>query len=257
MTMQRFALGLVIGACIAVGTAGPVTAQAQQAQPPRTLEVSFNNGLVTIVGSNVTIREILVEWGRKGGSRIVNAEKLAGQVLPYIEFRDEPEIVVLRSLLREVPGYGAAPRIAPSPDASTIETVYLLATRSVPVSNAPVSSSVSQPQVQQVQQPPVQNFAPEGFQPPPQPEPRVIPGSPDAEIPPVRPVAGELPPTTPGSNAQPTDPNLRTGPGGTVTSTIPGVIIPGTTQTGPPGSGGTTPPPGRGRGGGGGGGSQR
>ncbi len=252
MTMQRFALGLVIGACVAVGASGAVTAQAPQAPATRTLAVSFNNGLVTIVGSNVTIREILLEWGRKGGSRIVNAEKLAGQVLPYIEFKDEPEIVVLRSLLREVPGYGAAPRIAPSPDASTIETVFLLATRSVPVSNAPTPSS-AQPQVQQVQQPPVQNFAPEGFQPPPQPEPRVIPGSPDVEIPPVRPIPGELPPMTPGATAQPADPNLRTGPGGTVTSTIPGVIIPGTTQTGPPGSGGTTPPPGRGRGGRGGG----
>jgi len=247
MTMQRFALGLVLGASVVVGASGAVTAQAQQTQPPRTLEVSFNNGLVTIVGSNVTIREILVEWGRKGGSRIVNAEKLAGQVLPYIEFRDEPEIVVLRSLLREVPGYGAAPRIAPSPDASTIETVYLLATRSVQVSNAPaVSSSLSpqQPQVQAIQQQEPQ---------PPVGAPQPIAGSVDSEIAPARQV-GELPPTTPGTTTDPGNPNLRTGPGGTVTSTIPGVIIPGTTQTGPPGSGGTTPPPGgRGRGGGGGG----
>ena len=244
MTMQRFALGLVIGACVAVGASGAVTAQAPAT---RTLDVSFNNGLVTIVGSNVTIREILLEWGRKGGSRIVNAEKLAGQVLPYIEFKDEPEIVVLRSLLREVPGYGAAPRIAPSPDASTIETVFLLATRSVPVSNAPASSSsfaTQQPQVQALQpQAPQQPIG----------APQLVAGSVDNEIPPVRPVS-ELPPSTPGGAAQPTNPNLRTGPGGTVTSTVPGVIIPGTTQTGPPGSGGTTPPPGRGRGGGRGGG---
>ncbi len=247
MTMQRFALGLVIGACVAVGASGAVTAQAPQSQATRTLNVSFNNGLVTIVGSNVTVREILQEWGRKGGSRIVNAEKLAGQVLPYIEFKDEPEIVVLRSLLREVPGYGAAPRIAPSSDASTIETVFLLATRSVPVSNAPASSSsfaTQQPQVQALQpQAPQQPIG----------APQPVPGAVDNEIPPVRQV-GELPPTTPGTTTETNNPTLRTGPGGTVTSTIPGVIIPGTTQTGPPGSGGTTPPPGRGRGGGGGGG---
>ena len=242
MTLQRFHVG-VAGAVFAwVLTAGaPAAAQAQT--QGRKLEVSFNNGNVTIVAQNVTLREIMTEWGRKGGSRVVNADKLGGQAIPMLEFINQPEVLVLRSLLRDVPGYGAAPRIAPTPTASTLEAVFILASRSVPVSGAAAPAPSAQPIQQQPQQP--------QFQPPPQPEPRVIEGSPDMQLPPVRPVPGELPPSTPAGSPAGSSPNLRPGPGGTVTSTIPGVVIPGapTPPTTPP-----TLPPGRGgRGGGGGG----
>jgi hypothetical protein len=236
MTLQRFSV-VVAGAVFAsVLTSGaPVAAQAQT----RKLDVTFRDGNVTIVAENVTLREIMAEWGRKGGSRIVNADKLGGPAIPYIEFKDEPEVIVLRSLLRDVPGYGAAPRVAPSATASTLEAVFILASRSVPVSGASAASSTAQPIQQQAPQQPQ-------FQPPPQAEPRVIPGSPDEQLPPVRPVPGELPPSTPAAAPAANDPTLKTGPGGAVTSTIPGVVIPGApTPTTPPGRGG--------RGGGGGG----
>lgn len=241
MTIQRFGVVLAAGVFAwGLAAVGPVPVSAQ-AQGPRKLDVSFDKGLVTIEAQNVTVREILIEWGRKGGSRIVNAEKLAGPVLPFVEFKDEPEVVVLRSLLRDVPGYGAAPRLTEVAGASTIEAVFILATRSVPVSSAASSPMPNNSPVQQVM--------PQG-PPQPQPAPRPVEGSVDSEIPPVRPMQGELPPTTPGAAAS--NPSLRTGPGGTVTSTIPGVVIPGPTN---PPAGGTTPPPtgGRGRGGGGGG----
>ncbi len=240
MTIQRF--GVVIAAGVfawGLAAVGPVPVSAQ-AQGPRKLDVSFNKGLVTIEAQNVTVRDILIEWGRKGGSRIVNAEKLAGPVLPFVEFKAEPEVVVLRSLLRDVPGYGAAPRLTDVAGASTIEAVFILATRSVPVSSAAGSPMQNNSQAQQlVPQGPPQS----------QPAPRPVEGSVDSEIPPVRPMQGELPPTTPGAGAS--NPNLRTGPGGTVTSTIPGVVIPGPTNTTT--GGGTTPPPTAGRRGGGGG----
>jgi hypothetical protein len=239
MTLQRFSLGVACGvfACV-FGAGNGLTAQTQG----RKLDVSFNNGNVTILAENVTLREIMAEWGRKGGSRIVNAEKLGGTAIPYIEFKDQPEVVVLRSLLRDVPGYGAAPRIAPAANASSLEAVFILATRAVPVSGASAAPPAAQP-IQQATPPPAQQF-----EPPPQPAPRVIEGSPDSQLPPVRPVAGELPPTTPGGTPASNNPNLRPGPGGTVTSTIPGVVIPGApTPTAPP------PPGGRGRRGGGGG----
>ncbi len=241
MTLQRFSVGVASAVCAWVLTSGaPMAAQAQA--QTRKLDVSFNNGNVTIVAENVTLREIMAEWGRKGGSRIVNADKLGGPAIAYLEFKDEPEVIVLRSLLRDVPGYGAAPRIAPSATASSVEAVFILASRSVPVSVASATPSAAQP-IQNNQPPEPQ------FQGPPQPEPRVIPGSPDAELPPVRPVPGELPPSTPGGTPPTNNPTLKPGPGGTVTSTIPGVVIPGApAPTGPP-----TLPGGRGRGGGGGG----
>jgi len=237
MTIQRFSLGVAVGMFTWIlATPATVSTQAQT----RKLDVSFNNGLVTIVGENVTVRDILAEWGRKGGSRIVNAEKLTGQPLPYIEFRNEPEVVVLRSLLRDAPGYGAAPRVAPTPTASTIDALFILATRTVAVSNAPASSASSPMQTIQQAPSPRQIFSPQdGQMPPPTPDPapRPVEGSPESQIPPVRQIQGDLPPSVP-NGPQPNNPNLRQGPGGTVTSTIPGVVIGGTPPTPPPGRGG-------------------
>ena len=223
MSLKR---SLVVAAAFLVGV---VPAGAQDA---RKLDVSFNNGRVTIVAENVTLQEIFAEWSRKGGSRIFNAERLPAARVMLTEFKDLPEADVLRTLLREAPGYGAALRNETPAGSSTIQTVVIMAVRTIAptATNAP---AVNQPQIQT---------------PPPQAQPRMLQGSPDDEIPPVRPIAGNQPPMTPGGApaSQPSNPNLRTGPGGIVTSTIPGVPIPAPTPA--PG----TPPAGRGRGGGGG-----
>ena len=223
---------------VVVAAALLIVSVPAQAQGVRKLDIAFNEGRVTLVAENVTLAEILAEWSRKGGSKFVNAEKLAGTPVIPTEFNSQPEADVLRALLRDAPGYGAAMRPAPSASASTVQTVFILAVRSQAVSN---SSAPMPPQAQQ---------------PPPQAAPRMIQGSPDDEIPPVRPVSGDQPPMTPGTPAgQPSNTNLRTGPGGVVTSTIPGTIIP--VQGAPAGPATpATPPGGRGRGGGGGGGSR-
>lgn len=221
---------IVVAAAALLIAAGPVGAQGV-----RKLDVSFNDGRVTIVAENVTLREILAEWARKGGSRILNAERLPGTPVMLTEFKDQPEADVLRTLLREAPGYGAAMRTDVPAGGSAVQTVYILAVRMT----APTTSSappVNQPQIQA----------------PPQAAPRMIQGTPDDEIPPVRPIVGNQPPMTPGGQpAQPANPNLRVGPGGIVTSTVPGVPIPGPAPTNPTTP--ATPPGGRGRGGGGGG----
>ncbi len=213
------------------------------AQQARKLEISFNEGLVTLVAENVTLREILAEWARKGGSRITNGDKLTGEPVWPMEFRNEPEAAVLRALLRDLPGYGASMRIAPAPDASVVEAVFIQATRSI-TSSGSSGASAAPPPANRLQ-----------FQEPPQPQaaPRMIQGSPDDEIPPVRPLVGDRPPTTPTmppAGQSTPNPNLRVGPGGVVTSTIPGVIIPVQPGTTAPGA---KPPTTTGRGGGGGG----
>ena len=207
-----------------------------RAQNARKLDISFNAGRVTIVAENVTLAEILGEWSRKGGSRIVNAEQLRGTPVMLTEFKDQPEADVLRTLLREAPGYGAAMRTATPAGASTVQTVFILAVRAI----TPNSSAAS-PMASQVQQSPSPVAAP-----------RMIQGSPDDEIPPVRPLSPEQNPATPSTPGSPAgqpnnNPNLRVGPGGTVTSTVPGVVIPG-----PPATPATAPKPNTGRGGGGG-----
>jgi len=204
-----------------------------RAQITRKLDIAFNDGRVTIVAENVTLAEILAEWSRKGGSTIVNADRLPGGPVMLTEFKDQPEADVLRALLREAPGYGAAMRAAGPSGVSTVQTVFILASRQF------TPSTSAAPMASQVQQSPSPVAAP-----------RQIQGSPDDEIPPVRPLSPEQKPGTPatpgGAAAQPNNPNLRVGPGGTVTSTVPGVVIPA------PATPATPPKPNGGRGGGGG-----
>lgn len=230
---------VVIAVAVLLASVAPAMAQGA-----RKLDISFEGGMVTLVAENVTLREILAEWARKGGSRIVNAERLAGSPVYLTEFKGQPEADVLRALLREAPGYGVSMRDAPATGTSTVGTVMILATRTVPVSTSSVSAPVSsQPQFQSPQ---------------PQAAPRLIQGSPDDQIPPVQPI-NSMPPSTQGSPAG-NNPNLRTGQGGIVTSTVPGVVIPvqgDPSRMGGPGAP-TAPPilPGRGRGGRGGGGAR-
>ena len=232
MTLKR--LGIIVAGLMAF-------ALPMRAQSARKLDISFNQGRVSIVAENVTLAEILAEWSRKGGSRFVDAEKLPRTPVMLTEFKDQAEADVLRTLLREAPGYGARMRAAGDGGDSSVQTVYILAVRAI------TPSSSSAPIVNQPQQ---QNS--------PVAAPRLISGSPDDEIPPVRPLSPEVnpanpatPATSPGGNPNPqnpstaSSPNLRVGPGGTVTSTIPGVVIPGPTPTPKPGT-----PTGRGGGGG-------
>jgi len=241
---------LTVVAGVVVLWAAAVPTRAQQ---PRTLDISFNDGRVTLVAENVTLREILQEWARKGGSTIVNLDKVTGNAVPRTEFTNQPEAEVMATLLRELPGYGASMRAASAPGTSAVKTVYIMAARSV----TPIPSGFySQPAAPTVA--PVVN-ANDG----PQAPPSLLQGSPDSEIPPVRQIFEGPPGATPGTPGAapeqpqtPPNPNLRVGPGGMVTSTVPGVIIP--VQPAGPGSTPPTTPPtgGRGRGGGGGGGSR-
>jgi len=208
---------------IVVAAALMMAAQPVRAQGVRKLDITFNEGRVTLVAENVSLAEIFAEWGRKGGSKIVNAERLPSTPVFMTEFTNQPEADVLRTLLREAPGYGAAMRATAPAGVSTVQTVFILAVRAT-TSNSSVPPAAQQP-------PPSPNAAP-----------RQIMGSPDDEIPPVRPISPEQAPMTPGMNpsmnpgnpsgnpgapaGQATNPNLRMGPGGVVTSTVPGVPIP-------------------------------
>lgn len=222
MTLKR--LAVVAAALLICGS--PI-----RAQNARKLDISFNSGRVTIVAEGVTLSEIFQEWARKGGTRIINAHQLPATRMFLTEFKDQPEAEVLRTLLREAPGYGAAMRTEAPDGASFAQTVYIHAVRTQPVSNssAPLAS-----QIQQTNSPVA--------------APRTIQGSPDDEIPPVRPLTPDMNPGAPAAPStpagQPSNTNLRQGPGGITTSTIPGVTIPAPTPTPKPGA------PGRGGGGG-------
>ena len=203
-----------------------------QAPTERKLQLSFDHsGLVTLVAQNVTVRDILAEWARQGGTQMVNADKLTGAPIT-VQFEAQPEAVVLESLLRSVAGYILVPRLAGSTGASMWQSVSILAT-SHPT--ALYSAPTSAPQIAPVVQPmPDDEIAPVNATPPVQTQQPAAqqkgPYNPGVYVP-ITPV-----PNSPGTSS----PGMGTGTGtGTGAAT-------GTAPAGP----GTTTGPGRGRGGG-------
>lgn len=98
------------------------------APPMRKIQLTFNpNGTMTLVAQNATARDILNEWARVGGSKFVNVEKMLGGPIPALEFDNQPEAVVLDSLLRSTAGYIIGPKMAGTPGPSQFGAVYIVA----------------------------------------------------------------------------------------------------------------------------------
>ena len=167
MRSMLFAAGVVV---LATGLAGP-SLLADQAQSTRKISITFDMaGRVTLVAENATIREILNEWGRVGGSYIINGERLSGAPIPMLRFENKPEAEVIDSLLRTAAGYILGPRTVRTSGPSAYEAVMILPT-STPVGSAVASA------------PPASSFR--------------TPGAAEEEIPPVTPPANVAPPPAP------------------------------------------------------------
>ncbi len=202
--MRRFSSTLALSIALVAG-AMTTTVWAQSGPPARTLEISFADGRVTLVASGVTLAEILAEWQRKGGSKIVNGDRLMGDPLTY-EFRNVPETAVMASLLRHAAGVIVAPRRAGGPTGpSQIEQVIVLPT-SRPTTGA--ATVVTMPSNQNA-------------------NPVPIVGQPGDDIPPATQIANS-PPRGPGSQPpwpQPAAASNQPSVGMAGTSATPGVII--------------------------------
>jgi hypothetical protein len=123
--------------------AGVALATVLIAAPARAAELhlEMSGGYVTLVASEAPLRQILAEWERVGGTRIVNGDRVAG---PPVTIRLErvPEQQALAVLLRSVAGYLAAPRRAGNPGASAYESVMILATSTPPAAPAAAAARV-------------------------------------------------------------------------------------------------------------------
>ena len=112
-------------AAVALVLMSPLPAQAQQ------LSLQINSGRVTLDAVNVPARQILAEWARVGGTKVVGAEKITGTPLT-LKFVDMPERQALDIILRNVAGFMAAPRQASAaPGASAYDRILIMATSSV------------------------------------------------------------------------------------------------------------------------------
>lgn len=128
------ALPLALAAALTFGLASAASAD---------VKVTMQNGRVTIVAKDATIRQILTEWARVGQTKIVNVERIPGAP-QSIELTNVPEAEALEILLRSISGYIAAPRAAAMPNASTFDRIVVMPTVAAP--RAPVSASVASAQ---------------------------------------------------------------------------------------------------------------
>jgi hypothetical protein len=113
---------------ISVGLAVPAAAQQ--------VKLEIANGRVTLHANGATTRQILDEWARVGGTRIVNGERISGAPLT-LTLENVPEKEALEIILRQVAGYMAAPRgVAAAPGASMYDRILVLPTSTAPAATA-------------------------------------------------------------------------------------------------------------------------
>jgi hypothetical protein len=126
--------------------AGLLTASTASAD----VQVLLDNGRVSIVAKDATVRQILSEWARVGQTKIVNVERIPGGPLT-LELRNVPEGQALDVLLRSVSGYMAAPRQTAVANLSVFDRIIVMPTAAAPraAASAQPAPAFQQPQFQQ------------------------------------------------------------------------------------------------------------
>lgn len=119
------------------------------------VQLTMQNGRVSIVAKDATVRQILTEWARVGKTKIVNVERIPGGPIT-LELHNVAEGQALDVLLRAMSGYIAAPRSAETAAAnlSQFDRVIVmptLASARPPASAAPPPVFQQTPQFNQPQ----------------------------------------------------------------------------------------------------------
>jgi hypothetical protein len=91
------------------------------------LTLTIRDGKVSLDAQGVTLRQILIEWARVGKTRIINLERVNSGPMT-IQFEGVSEQQALSMILRDVPGYMAAPRATFVADASVYDRILIMAT---------------------------------------------------------------------------------------------------------------------------------
>lgn len=98
----------------------------------QSLSLAIKDGLVNLDANGATVRQILDEWARVGGTRVVNGERITGAPVT-LKLEGVPERQALEIILRSVAGYMAAPRSASAaPGASVYDRIVVLPTSTPP-----------------------------------------------------------------------------------------------------------------------------
>src|SRR5476651_97192 len=91
------------------------------------VQLTMQNGRVSLVAKDVTVRQILTEWARVGHTKIVNVERIPGGLIS-LELIDVPEAQALEVLLRTLSGYITAPRPVGEANLSVFDRIIVMPT---------------------------------------------------------------------------------------------------------------------------------
>src|ERR1051326_1240307 len=94
-----------VAACLLASLLVAATASAE-------VQISIQNGRVSLKAKDATLRQIMQEWARVGQTKIVNVERIPGGPIQSLELTNVTEAEALDILLRTVSGYIAAPTAA-------------------------------------------------------------------------------------------------------------------------------------------------
>jgi hypothetical protein len=91
------------------------------------VQLTMQNGRVSLVAKDATVRQILAEWARVGDTKIVNMERVPGGPVT-LELTNVPEAQALEVLLRPISGYITAPRPVETTNLSRFDRIILMPT---------------------------------------------------------------------------------------------------------------------------------
>jgi hypothetical protein len=117
---------------LAVGIALMVATPARAAE----LKLEFRAGRVNLTARDVSVRQILAEWARVGGTQILNMDRVSASPVT-LQLEGVSERQALEVILRSVAGYLAAPRRSDHPGSSVYDRILVMA-----VSNPPPASAI-------------------------------------------------------------------------------------------------------------------
>lgn len=103
------------------------------------VRLEIKDGRVALVARDATLREILLEWERVGGTRIVNRDRVPGTRL-NLEFANVTEEQALATLLRPIAGYIGSRRLGPEGGASAFSRLVLMPGEATPFGAGPPST---------------------------------------------------------------------------------------------------------------------
>jgi hypothetical protein len=130
-------------AAFALGTASTASADVQ---------LTMQNGRVSVVAKDATVRQILTEWARVGHTKIVNVERIPGGPMT-IELHNVTESQALEVLLRAMSGYIAAPRPVEAASEANLSRFDRIIVMPTLASARPAVASTPPPVYQQPAQP--------------------------------------------------------------------------------------------------------